>query len=461
MTDLLVRGAAGILTGLTGEAERRSGDIRVRGGKIVEIGELEPQPGENVLDANGCVVYPGLINTHHHLFQSLMGAVPAGIDEPLEGWLREVPYRYRTYVDEEALETAAALGIVEMLLSGTTTIADHHYLYQTESPFDSEAILFDVAARFGARLVLCRGGATHSRPDIAGMTQPTEPLEVMIARVAELVARYHDPAPDAMRRIVFAPTLTTWSVTPSDLRTIAETARALKVRLHSHLSETRGDGRYCAQFGEGVRPVKWVAEHGWLGPDVWFAHLVHVDPDEVRLLAETGTGMAHCPQSNCRLGSGIAPAVALHALGGRVSLGVDGAASNESADMISEMHAAWQVHRAAHGAAAVRAEDVLRWASAGGADVLDLPALGTVEVGKAADLAIFDLDLLRYAGYHDRLIGPVVGGTARARYVLVAGRPVVIDGAIPGLDLPQLTARARRAVERLIDRAASKEPLPC
>jgi cytosine/adenosine deaminase-related metal-dependent hydrolase len=207
---------------------------------------------------------------------------------------------------------------------------------------------------------------------------------------------------------------------------------------------------YCVAV-HGRRPVQWVAEHDWLGEDVWFAHLVHVDESELALLAQTRTGMAHCPQSNCRLGSGIAPADRFAALGGRVSLGVDGAASNESADMVNEMHCAWQVHRAVHGPQAVSVEDVVRWASAGGADVLGLPAVGTIEVGKSADLAIFDLDQPRYAGLHDPLIGPVAGGGgARPRHVLVGGRPVVTDGAIPGLDLAALSARAANVVRRLV-----------
>jgi cytosine/adenosine deaminase-related metal-dependent hydrolase len=447
LTDLLVRGAAGILTGLPAPEERRSGDIRIRQGRIVEIGSLVPAPGEAVVDASGCAIYPGLINTHHHLFQTMLKGVPAGIDLPLEGWLAEVPYRYRPFIDEDALETAALVGIAELILSGVTTIADHHYLATSDPAFDSEAVIMEAASRFGVRMVLCRGGATRSRTDLA-KPMPVESLEDMIARLEDLTVRYHDPAPDAMRRVVFAPTLLTWSVAPEHLRAIAQAARYLGLRRHSHLSETQGDGRYCATVST-LRPVAWIGEHDWLGPDVWFAHLVHVDDDEVRLLAETGTGMAHCPQSNCRLGSGVAPADKLAALGGRVSLGVDGSASNESSGMIDEMHCAWYVHRAAKGAGAVRAEEVLRWATAGGADILGLPAVGTIEVGKAADLAIFELDLLRYAGLHDALLGPIVGGVARARHVFVGGRPIVVDGEIPNLDLQALSTRAAGVVRRL------------
>jgi cytosine/adenosine deaminase-related metal-dependent hydrolase len=193
-----------------------------------------------------------------------------------------------------------------------------------------------------------------------------------------------------------------------------------------------------------------MARHGWLGADVWLAHLVHVDASECALLAETGTGMAHCPQSNARLGAGIAPALAFAALGGKVSLGVDGAASNEAAAMLDEMHCAWQMQRAVHGAAAVPVEEIVHWASGGGAAVLGLPDIGEIAVGKAADLALFDLGGLRYAGLHDRLAGPVLGGGAgRVRTVLVAGRPVVVDGAIPGLDLARVCADAADVLARL------------
>jgi cytosine/adenosine deaminase-related metal-dependent hydrolase len=199
-----------------------------------------------------------------------------------------------------------------------------------------------------------------------------------------------------------------------------------------------------------MSPVQFVAEHGWVGDDVWFAHLVHLDESELSLLAATKTGMAHCPQSNARLGSGIAPADVLDRLGGRIALAADGAASNEACDMVSEMHAAWLVHRAAKGAAAVTCEDVLRWATAGGAEVLGLPAIGTLAVGQAADIAIFDLSHPRYAGLHDPLVAPIAsGGGAQLRHVLVAGRPVVVNGEIPGLDLARLSARAAAVVRKL------------
>jgi cytosine/adenosine deaminase-related metal-dependent hydrolase len=238
-------------------------------------------------------------------------------------------------------------------------------------------------------------------------------------------------------------------VEAAELKVIAAAARGMGLRIHSHLSETKDYVEYClATYGK--RPLAWMADHDWVGPDVWFAHLVHLDDDEVRLLVETGTGIAHCPQSNCRLGSGIAPAEKIAALGGAVSLAVDGAASNESADMISEMHSAWHTHRAAKGAGVVSVEDVVRWASAGGARVLGFPDIGTIAPGKLADIAVFDLANPRYFGLHDPLVGPVAGaGAAHLRYLFVGGRRVVDNGVIPGLDLAALRHDAARVVAKL------------
>jgi cytosine/adenosine deaminase-related metal-dependent hydrolase len=448
---MLIQGAEGIFTGLPGAAMRAKGAIRIADGRITEIGALTPRPDEAVIDASGCVIYPGLISTHHHLFQSILKGVRSGIDSPLHAWLRAVAYSFWHKIDEEALRVAARIGLAELLLSGTTTAADHHYLFAESYRFDPAHVIFEVAQELGLRLVFCRGGATKARTfDIPGLVPtPTEPLERMIKSVEACAQRYHDPSPGSLRRVVLAPTNPPYSVEPGELKEIAAAARHMGLRIHGHLSECAADVEYClAAFGK--RPVAWMAEHDWLGPDVWFAHLVHIDDQEIKLLVETGTGVAHCPQSNCRLGSGIAPAERMAALGGAVSLAVDGAASNEAADMISEMHSAWHLHRAVKGAAAVRIEDVVRWASAGGARVLGFPGIGVIAPGKLADIAIFDLSHPRYCGLHDPLSGPVAAaGAAHLRYLLVGGRVVVEDGTIPGLDLTRLRHDASRVVARL------------
>jgi cytosine/adenosine deaminase-related metal-dependent hydrolase len=448
----LIRNADGIFTGLPGEAMRARGAIRIADGRIAEIGPLAPQPGEDVIDASGCVIYPGLISTHHHLFQSVLKGIRSGLDSPLHAWLRAVPYTFWHKIDEEALRVAARIGLAELLLSGTTTAADHHYLFADSYRFDPAHVIFEVAHELGLRLVFCRGGATKTRTfDVPNLIPtPSEPLDRMLASVEACAQRYHDPSPTSLRRVALAPTNPPYSVEVRELKEIAAAARRMGMRIHGHLSECAADVEFCID-AFGKRPVHFMAEHDWLGPDVWFAHLVHVDEAEIALIAATGTGIAHCPQSNCRLGSGIAPAEKIAALGGAVSLAVDGAASNESADMVSEMHSAWHVHRAVKGAGVVSIEEVVRWASAGGARVLGFPDLGVLAPGKLADIAIFDLAHPRYHGLHDPLSGPVAAaGAAQLRHLLVGGRAVVTDGIIPGLDLTQLRHDAARVVARLV-----------
>ncbi|MGY3604363.1 MULTISPECIES: amidohydrolase family protein [unclassified Bradyrhizobium] len=451
MTAMLIENAVGIFTGLPGAAMRATGAVRIRDGVIAEIGALEPQPDEQRIDARGCVIYPGLISTHHHMFQSVMKGVTAGINLPLAGWLRAAPYRLWSKLDEEALAVAARIALSELLLSGTTTAADHHYLFSDTFRFDPAHVIFEVARSLGIRLVFCRGGATKDRhmnaDDFPPM--PVETLDSMLKSVEASAQRFHDPSPRSLTRVALAPTTPTWSLDPGELKEVIAAARRMKLRLHSHLSETADYVDFCLSV-HGKRPVEWLADHDWLGPDIWFAHLVHLDPGEVEILASTGTGMAHCPQSNCRLGSGVAPADHMARLGGAVSLGVDGAASNEAADMISEMHSCWHTHRAVKGAHAVTAEDVVHWATAGGARVLGFPEIGTLAPGQQADIAIFDLNQPRHFGMHDPLIAPVTcAGSVHLRYLLVGGRIVVEDGGIPGLDIAKLRSDALRVVERM------------
>ena len=464
---MLLRHAAAVLTGLRGAAARsRATDLRIAGGVITEMGRgLAAQEGERVLDASDCVVYPGWVNTHHHLFQSLLKGVPAGIDATLTPWLKSVPYAHRGGFDEATLRLAARIGIVELMLSGCTTVADHHYLYWPGMEYDPTEVLFDEAARLGVRFMLLRGGATQTRDAEAGAPAHLRPesLDALVGSVEAAARRYHQRGPRPRTRVAMAPTTVTISLNTGEAREVARAARAIGVPLHSHLSETVSYIEHCRQAFDRL-PVEYAAEQEWLGPDVWFAHLVHLSASEMRLLADSRTGIAHCPQSNGRLGSGVAPAPALDRLGARVSLGVDGAASNEAADMLSEAHQCWLMHRAHAGAAsrarpegageaggdAVTVEQVVRWGSAGGAEVLGFDGVGTLAVGQAADLAVYDLDEPRYFGLHDPALGPVVsGGRPRLRWLVADGRVLVEDDAIPGLDMAALRADARSAVQRL------------
>jgi 8-oxoguanine deaminase len=466
---VLIRGLIAGMTGLRGDAARLpSGcDIRVRHGLIAAIGSLQPEPGEAVLDASGCVAYPGWINTHHHLFQSLLKGIPAGINLPLVPWLAAVPVRYRRFFDHDhALRIAVRVGLVELLLSGCSTVADHQYHVYPGMPFDASAIVFDEAAKLGLRCVLCRGGATQVRAMTDGSAPPQsapETLEAFMAGVERDTRRFHDPSPVAMRRVVSAITTPNWSCSADHLRPLADQARRLGIRLHSHLSETHDSVRWAREV-HGCTPMQFVADHGWAGPDVWLAHMVHLDDSELALCAATGTGIAHCPQSNARLGSGIARIPAALALGVPVGLAVDGAASNEAADMASEAHAAWLLHRAdtrvgqrqhadpragctqpGGDACAMTVDDVVHIGTQGGARVLGLDGIGTLQVGKAADIALYDLDQPRHFGLHDPAIAPVAsGGRPTLRALLVHGRVVAARDAIPGLDMAELRASGRQ-----------------
>ena len=468
MNTFLIRNLQAILTGLPGEAARHAGpDIRVADGVIAAIGKLDALPGESVIDAGDCVAYPAWVNTHHHLFQSLLKGDPLGINATLTPWLAATPYRYRAKFDAGLFRLAARIGMVELMRSGCGTIADHNYLYYPGMPFDTSEILFEEAEKLGLRIVLCRGTATRTRQLEAELPSALRPetLDAFLTDMQRLARRFHDPAPASMRRVVMAPTTPLYSAAPEEMRAIADAARALGLRLHSHLSETVGY-QDSAHAMHGCRPVEFCERIGWLGPDVWFAHLVKLDAEEIALLGSTGTGIAHCPQSNGRLGSGIAPIRALEAAGVPVSIGVDGAASNEAADMISETHAAWLMQRARRGQEATptfrggafeggadeaTVEDVVRWGTTGGARVLGLDGLQGLQVGQQADIALYRLDDPRYFGLHDPAIGPVAsGGRPFLKAMWVGGRAVVRDDAIPGVDLAELGAQARQAVKKML-----------
>ncbi|WP_380054287.1 amidohydrolase family protein [Falsihalocynthiibacter sp. SS001] len=446
-----------IAHGWTGDKDgtRLTGAIRIEGGIITEIGDLVAKAGEEVLDASGCVVTPGMINTHHHLFQSALKGL--AINQPLDPWLEQVPYTYWPRLDEESLRVSARIGLAELALSGVSTVCDHHYVFSDRYDYDPAEVLFEEAARFGIRFVLARGGMSRGRDFGAEVpAAPVESVPVFLQGIETAAKRWNDPSPDAMTRVACAPTTPNFNFAPETLPEIAQEARHMGVRLHAHLSENTA---YAAQTQRafGLRPVPWLAKMDWLGSDVWFAHLVDITADEITLLAETGTAMSHCPQANARLGSGIAPAPALHAAGGTVSMAVDGAGANEAADMGSALYTAFALHRAAHGVEAIDAGTLLHWATMGGAKALDLPAVGRIAPGMAADISLFDLSDARNFGLHDPALAPMVSGAAKARDVMVAGRFVLRNGRLPHLELGALAEDARRITERLA-RVSSRLP---
>ncbi|WP_341315549.1 amidohydrolase family protein [Paraburkholderia sp. IMGN_8] len=471
----LIRNAAVIMTGGRGSTDdpaRVNGpDIRIVGDTIDAIGALSPRPGEAIVDATDCVIYPAWVNTHHHLFQSLLKGDTAGLDATLTLWLAATPYRFRALFDERRFRLAARIGLIELARSGCATVADHNYVYYPDMPFDSSAILFEEAEKLGLRFVLLRGGATQTRQLEAELPTALRPetLDAYVADIERLAGEYHDASPRAMQRVVMAPTTVLYSISPAEMRETAAVARRLGLRLHSHLSETVGyqDSAY-SMYRQS--PVAFCGEHDWLGKDVWYAHLVKVDADEIAMLAQTGTGVAHCPQSNGRLGSGICPVREMADAGVPVSIGVDGAASNEAADMISEVHMTWLAQRARlgmmaqpkfrggsfeGGANAASIADVIHWGTGGGARIMGLDEVGKIAPGYAADLAIYRLDDPRYFGLHDPAIGPVAsGGRPSLAALFSAGKRVVTDDQVNGVDLKELGHEARAAVRELLAEVA-------
>ncbi|MGG2098876.1 amidohydrolase family protein [Acinetobacter haemolyticus] len=467
----LIKNAHAILTGLSGTAARSSApDIRIQAGVITEIGQLAEYENEQVVNAKDCVIYPAWVNTHHHLFQSLLKGEPQGLNQNLSSWLATTPYRFRGAFDEMTFRIAVRIGLIELLRSGCATVADHHYLYWPKMPFDGAAILFDEAEKLGMRFILCRGGATLTRGLESDLPQALRPekFDDYMADIERLVHLYHQSEGNSFRKIVMAPTSTLHSMTPEQFRESAKIARRLGIGMHSHLSETV-DYLDAAKAKFNMTPVQYCAENDWVGNDVWFAHLVKLLPEEIQILGQTKTGVAHCPQSNARLGSGIADLVSLEKAGMTISIGVDGAASNEAADMLSETHAAWLLQRARKGmlakpqyeggmfeggADAASIEDIIRWGTVGGAKVLGLDQVGKIEIGQQADLVLYRLDDPRYLGLHDMAIGPIAsGGRAYIKAMFIAGKMVVENDQIPDVDMMELASQAKQSVKLLQQRS--------
>lgn len=411
-------------------------DVRVdtHSGLIEAVGPQLDVEGSEVVDIEGCLLWPGMVNTHHHLAQSILKGMPAGINCDLNQWLPAVPFAAWPHFDADTLYAAACIGFSEMLLSGATTCADHHYLYQLHYGEELEDALLQAAQDVGIRMVLCRGGATTSGSHL-GLLQANivnEDLDTMLKRLDDTRLRRHDPAANAMLKLVVAPTSLIHGSPPHDLVELSRYARSHGLKLHSHLLEVPRDND-VAWDSHGMSALDYAESIEWLGEDVWFAHLVHVDDPGLAKLAATGTGIAHCPTSNCRLGSGISRVTEMAAAGVPVSLGVDGSASAESGSMANEAMLAWLLHRAVQGPSATTLEQVAGWATEGGARLLGLDT-GRIEIGACADLVVYDLSSQRYAGVWQRAFAPVLcGEPVRVDKVMINGRWVVEDNRTLGL----------------------------
>ena len=395
------------------------------------------------IDARGHVVLPGLVNTHHHLFQTLTRALPAAQDAELFGWLTALYPVWARY-DPPAFVTAARTGIAELLLSGCTTTSDHQYLFPPGVRLDDTIV---AAREMGIRFHACRGAMSVGRS--SGGLPPdslAENEDSILEDMARVVAAHHDPRPFAMTRVALAP-CSPFSVSRELMRKSAELARSLGVRLHTHLAENQHDVDYTRErFGQ--TPAEYAESLGWLGPDVWHAHCVKLDAAGEQRFAATGTGIAHCPCSNMRLASGIAPVPGWLRAGIRVGIGVDGSASNDSGDLLAETRQAMLLARVGAGPGAMSARAALRIATRGGASVLGRDDIGAIAPGMAADLAIFAIDRLASAGAaasEDPIGALVFCAPARASWTIVDGRIVVERGQLVSADEVLLAADQRAA----------------
>ncbi|SFR43151.1 8-oxoguanine deaminase [Litoreibacter janthinus] len=446
MSEVLIQNAHTALTMDDTRRELRDADILIRDGVIVELGHGLTTGGD-VIDAKNCVVTPGLVNTHHHLYQTLTRAVPGGQDALLFGWLQTL-YPIWSHFGPEEMFTSAQIGLAELALSGCTMTSDHLYLFPNGATLDDTIA---AAQEVGLRFHPTRGAMSIGESD--GGLPPDSLVEkerLILDDCIRVVDRFHDASPGAMVRVGLAP-CSPFSVSRDLMRDAALLARDKGVMLHTHLAENLEDIAYSlAKFG--CRPGQYAEELGWVGDDVWHAHCVKLDGAEIDLFARTKTGVAHCPCSNCRLGSGIAPVRAMRDAGVPVGLGVDGSASNDAGNLIGEARQTMLLQRVARGADAMSAREALEIATRGGAEVLGRGGeCGQLRVGYRADIAIWDVSGVESAGSWDPA-ALLLAGPTRVRDLIVEGKEIVRDGQFATFDLASAIVRQNKLAGQLADK---------
>lgn len=448
MPTLLVKNATIVLSFDSRHLEIPDGGVFIRDNvieKVARTNELPPT-ADRVYDARDMVILPGLVNTHHHLYQTLTRAVPAAQNAVLFDWLKTL-YPIWANLTPEAVYVSALVGLAELMLSGCTTAADHLYLVPNGATHDDE---IRAAQQLGIRFHPTRG--SMSLGESKGGLPPdrvTQDEETILRDSRRLIETYHDPEPYSMCRIGLAP-CSPFSVTESLMVESAHLARAYHVRLHTHLAETIDEEKFClAKFG--ARPVEYAERLEWLGEDVWFAHSVWVNDAEITRYGETGTGIAHCPSSNMLLGSGIAPIRKMLDGHVKVGLGVDGSASNDASHMLHEARQAMLLQRVGGDPCALTARQALELGTVGGAKVLGRDDIGSLEAGKAADLIGINLNRLNYAGTHDPVAAIIFCDTPRVDLSVINGRVVVQDGNLLTADLPPIIERQNRIAREMVE----------
>jgi len=430
------------------------GGIVIEGSKIVELVKAGAKPSvtvNEVFDASRHVVLPGLINTHHHFYQTLTRAFPTALDKPLFPWLKSL-YPVWAGLEEHQIYWSSRLALAELLLSGCTTAADHHYLFPKglENAVDLQV---DAANDLGIRATITRGSMCLGE-DEGGLPPRTtiQSEQTIIEDSERVIKKFHDANEGAMIQIALAP-CSPFSVTPEVMKASAQLAQRYGVHLHTHLAETHDETDFCLQQF-GLRPLDYLESVGWLNKKTWLAHGIHFDTDEIKRLGSNGVGISHCPSSNMILASGICAASALEEAGSPLGIGVDGSASNDGSNMIQEVRMAFLLQRLKDGAENVSHLDALRWATAGSAACLGRSDIGSIAIGRQADLALFNLDEARFSGHGDPLAALILCGAHSADYVLVAGNWRVKQGEIEGLDMDLLLSEHKQSAKKLARRYA-------
>ncbi len=452
MSSVLIKNAQAIVTVDPQDRVLYNANILIEDNVIRYVGN-EQQDADRVIDASHCYVYPGLVNTHHHLYQTFTRNLPQVQKMELFPWLVTL-YEIWRGLDEACVYYSALTGMGELLKYGCTTCMDHHYIFPKTGSDTFIDQQFRAAEALGIRFHATRGSMSRGKSD--GGLPPDDLVQTVdaILRDSErLVKKFHDPAPFSMRQVALAP-CSPFSVTSDLLRESAVLARELGVRLHTHLCETKDEENFCLE-AVGQRPLDYMASCGWLGGDVWFAHGIHFNDEEMKLLADTGTGVAHCPVSNMKLASGVCRVPEMLELGVPVGLAVDGSASNDGSNLMAEIRTAYLLHRLHSSEKAPTGYDLLKMATKGSAAVLGRTDIGSLEAGKAADLFLLDVDLLELAGAKKDpacLLG-TVGYGRPAKLVMVNGRVVAEDGRLLGVDEEEVRDRAWELADALLEKA--------
>ncbi|MEZ9524312.1 8-oxoguanine deaminase [Enterovibrio norvegicus] len=440
----------------TGTENDAAGGIVVDGACIVEVISQGAQPSvaiDCVVDASQHVVLPGLVNAHHHFYQTLTRAYPGALDKELFQWLKAL-YPVWACLDEEMMQLSTELASAELLLSGCTTASDHHYLIPTglEHAID---VQIEATQKMGIRTVLTRGSMSLGE-DQGGLpprhTIQTE--QTIIDDSIRLINRYHQAEHGGMTQIALAP-CSPFSVTTDLMKETARVAKQHNVMLHTHLCETIDEEAFCLEKF-GLRPVDYLEDVGWLHDRTWLAHGIHFNDEEIVRLGAAGIGICHCPSSNMMLASGICRNLELEAAGASVGLGVDGSASNDGSNLVNELRMATYIQRLRYGSASVSHLDAFRWATQGSARNIGRNDIGTLAPGMMADIAMFTLDDIRFSGSHDPLAALVLCGAQRADRVMVNGEWRVKDGELVYVDKHALIARHREAAKRLANKAKQR-----